>query len=163
MRNTNRKITDRELIAAVIRSSPVMRLAMSLEDQPYLVPLCFGYDGEALFFHTGIKGQKIEYLQANPRVCFEFEGTVRPLPHERLGCKWSFAYRTVIGTGRVGELLAPEERLHGLELVMRQYSGTGGWEFDRDAMALTRVWRIEIESLAGRQSKHGWDGPEQAG
>jgi uncharacterized protein len=157
MRHKNREITEKKLIEAVIRSCSVMRLALSREDQPYLVPLCFGYDGSTLFFHTGLKGQKVDYLVANPRVCFEFEEGTRPLPHDSLGCKWSFAYRTVIGIGMVRELLVPEERIAGLDQIMLQYSGSGKWTFDQSALDLTRVWQIVIESLTGRQSKHGWD------
>jgi uncharacterized protein len=157
MRHNNREISDQGLVDAVIRSSPIMRLAMSLKDHPYLVPLCFGYDGATLFFHTGMKGRKVEFLSVNPLVCFEFEGSMRPLPDDNLGCKWSFVYRTVIGTGKARELQTPEERIAGLEQIMLQYSGSGKWTFDQTALALTRVWQIHIESLTGRQSKHGWD------
>jgi uncharacterized protein len=156
MSHDNRNMTDRKLVDGVIMSSPVMRLALSRGDQPYLVPLCFGYDGTDLFFHTGMGGQKVEYLQANPRVCFEFEADIRLLPHESTACKWGFAYRTVIGTGSVGELHAPEDRSGALQQIMRRYSGTGSWELHREALARTRVWQIHVHSMTGRQSRHGW-------
>jgi uncharacterized protein len=155
MRHKDREIVDRELVDSIIRSGTVMRLALSREDQPYLVPVCFGYDGTCLFFHTGLRGQKVDFLRANPRVCFEFEGTAGALPHDSLGCKWSFSYRTVIGTGLAVEVQDPHERGRGLDQIMRQYSGKADWGYDPAALARTLVWRIDIASMTGRQHNQG--------
>ena len=40
------------------------------------MPVSFGYDGAALYFHTAPKGRKIDFIEANNRVCFEFEANV---------------------------------------------------------------------------------------
>jgi uncharacterized protein len=131
MRHKDREIVARELIDSIIRSGTVMRLALSRYDQPYLVPVCFGYDGTSLFFHTGLRGQKVDFLRANPRVCFEFEGpSASALPHDSLGCKWSFSYRTVIGTGLAVEVQDTHERGRCLDQIMLQYSRRTDWLYD---------------------------------
>jgi uncharacterized protein len=155
MRHKDREIVDRELIDSIIRSGTVMRLALSRYDQPYLVPVCFGYDGTRLFFHTGLRGQKVDFLRANPRVCFEFEGPSGALPHDSLGCKWSFSYRTVIGTGLAVEIQDPHERGRGLDQIMRQYSGKADWVYDPAALARTLIWRIDVVAMTGRQYNQG--------
>ncbi|MGD8833836.1 MAG: pyridoxamine 5'-phosphate oxidase family protein [Desulfobacteraceae bacterium] len=56
MRREDKQITDRKEIDAIIHGSKVCRLAMSKENQPYLVPLSFGYDGKAIYVHTAGTG-----------------------------------------------------------------------------------------------------------
>lgn len=156
MRHTKREITDRNIIDAIIRDNQSMQLALSQGDTPYLVPLCFGYDGHALYFHTGAVGLKIEYMESNPKVCFHFQRSVRTLAGEKQGCGWSMAFESVIGNGIVRELNEDVEREHALQEIMRQYSGRADWPFDPKALPITRVWRIDIESISGRRSKHGF-------
>ena len=66
-------------------------------------------------------------------------------------CAWTFAYKSVIGYGTVRELTTPDEKAHGLNQIMRHYSGRD-WDFDEDQTATTRVWRIDIETLTGKRS-----------
>jgi nitroimidazol reductase NimA-like FMN-containing flavoprotein (pyridoxamine 5'-phosphate oxidase superfamily) len=48
----------------------VGRLASSLEDQPYVVPVCFAYEPEYLYVFSTL-GQKIEWMRQNPKVCLQ--------------------------------------------------------------------------------------------
>jgi nitroimidazol reductase NimA-like FMN-containing flavoprotein (pyridoxamine 5'-phosphate oxidase superfamily) len=58
----------------------------------------------------------------------------------------------VIGYGTVSELVTPAEKLDGLQVIMRQYSGRE-WEFRREDVEAVKVWKLEIESMTGKQSK----------
>ena len=151
MRRKEKQIRDRKEIDAIINASIVCRLAMSRNDQPYLVPLSFGYDGRALYIHTAVEGRKIDYFEANDRVCFEFERDVRVKPDEKLACKWSILYESVIGEGTIVELTNPGDKQSGLNQIMRQYTGED-WTFDPKALAGARVWKITIESICGKRS-----------
>ncbi len=152
MRRTDKEISDRSEIDAVIRGAHVCRLAFARDSEPYLVPMSFGYDGDALYFHTAPAGRKIEFIEANPRVCFEFEGATGLVEHPELACKWTYTFESVIGYGDMIELKKPAERVHGLNQIMRQYSGRE-WPMDAKAVGVTRVWRLDIESLSGKRSK----------
>jgi uncharacterized protein len=151
MRRREREITNRAEIDGVIRKAEVCRLAFAVDGEPYIVPVSFGYDGSALYFHTARDGRKIDCIHANPRVCFELESNVELVTHESAACDWSFAYECVIGYGNVVELTEADERRHGLNQVMRQYSGRE-WNIGDDSMGRTRVWRLDIESLTGKRS-----------
>jgi uncharacterized protein len=48
----------------------VGRLACSIEDQPYVVPICFVYEPEHLYLFSTL-GQKIEWMRQNPKVCLQ--------------------------------------------------------------------------------------------
>jgi len=151
MRRKEKQISDRTEIDAIITAGIVCRLAMSRNDQPYLVPLSYGYDGQAFYFHTAVEGRKIDYFEANSRVCFEIEGDVRLKRDENQACKWSIFFESVIGEGHIKELASPKDKQYGLNQIMRHYSGKE-WDFDAKVLAKARVWKITIDTISGKRS-----------
>lgn len=152
MRRSDKEIKDTALISQIIGNCQVCRLGLAKDNIPYILPVAFGYDGAALYVHTAKEGRKIEFIQANPRVCFEFERSVRLKSHESAACSWSFSFQSVIGYGAIRELTDPAEIIEGLNLIMRQYSERE-WSFNETSIAEIRVWKITIESMTGKQSK----------
>ncbi len=152
MRRHDKEIRSRAEIDAIIRAADVCRLALARDNEPYLVPVSFGYDGAALFFHTAPRGRKIDFIEANNRVCFEFEANVDLVRDVDDACAWTFRFESVIGYGTVYELASPEEKHHALNQIMLHYSGRE-WEIPENGTATTRVWRIDIESMTGKRSE----------
>ena len=150
MRRSEREITDRSDIDGIIRGAQVCRVAFARNDEPYIVPLSFGYDGEAFYFHTARQGRKIDFIAANPRVCFEVEGDAEATPALDKACDWGFSYESVIGYGTMSELTSREARAYGLDQIMVQYSGRE-WAFASASLDNVRVWRLEIESVTGKR------------
>jgi nitroimidazol reductase NimA-like FMN-containing flavoprotein (pyridoxamine 5'-phosphate oxidase superfamily) len=153
MRRKDREIQDRELISRIIRSCQVCRLGLAKDDAPYIVPVSFGYDGRAVYFHTAREGKKIDYITANNAVCFEFEHGVELVSDETDPCKWTFSYQSVIGYGKIHELVTGKEKAEGLHQIMEQYSGQE-WVFGEKMLNNIRVWKITIETITGKQSKN---------
>jgi nitroimidazol reductase NimA-like FMN-containing flavoprotein (pyridoxamine 5'-phosphate oxidase superfamily) len=152
MRRTDKEITDPALINQIIERSQMCRLGLAKDNIPYVLPVSFGYDGTAVYFHTATEGRKIDFMTANDRVCFEFEHGVELLRHDSTPCKWSFSFQSVIGYGTVQELTELSEKTAGLNTIMKHYSGRE-WSFTAADLETIRVWRIGIESLTGKQSK----------
>lgn len=116
-----------------------------------MVPLSFGYDGDALYFHTASEGKKLDIMIANPSVCFEFEQDVSLNTHDTLPCKWGFSFKSVIGHGEVSEVTSAEYKKTALNHILQTYSNQE-WDFQDAAVAATRVWKITIHQLTGKQS-----------
>jgi uncharacterized protein len=152
MRHQEREIRDRREIDRIIREARVLRLGLCKDNRPYIVPVSFGYDGIFIYFHTAQEGMKIDYMDANDRVCFEMEHDVKMLPEKDKACKWSVSYFCVIGFGRVQEVTATQDKIFALTEIMKQYS-RGEWDFDAAVVEKTRLWRIAIEQLTGKRSK----------
>lgn len=152
MRRKDKAIADRQLIDQILAQAQVCRLGLCRDNQPYIVPLSFGYDGQCLFFHTALEGRKIDYMIANPRVCFELEHEVHLVSHETNPCQWSFSFYSVIGFGRLEELKEPKEQMHALNQIMRHYSGRA-WNFTEEALGKVRIWRLVIGEITGKKSK----------
>lgn len=151
MRRTDREIESREEIDGIIRGSLVCRIALAMDDMPYIVPVSFGYDGVSIYIHTAKEGKKINHFRNSNNICFEFERNVKLFRDPENACKWSFSYESVIGFGKIHELESIKERESGLNKIMFQYSGKE-WVFGEDKLHDIRVWKIEIASMTGKRS-----------
>ncbi|MFB3897540.1 MAG: pyridoxamine 5'-phosphate oxidase family protein [bacterium] len=151
MRRKDKEITNRTQLEAIIRTSLVCRIALSKENQPYLVPLSFGYDGTSIYFHTAKEGKKLEYIDANPRVCFECEGKVKLLKNNQDSCNWTLEYTSVIGYGTIQEITDSEQKKSALTQIVLHYSDTASAIPDT-ALDKVRVWKLTIESMTGKKS-----------
>jgi nitroimidazol reductase NimA-like FMN-containing flavoprotein (pyridoxamine 5'-phosphate oxidase superfamily) len=149
MRRTDREIQSREAIDQIIRTAGVFHLGLCQGDSPYVVPLSFGYDGTSVYFHTADEGMKIDYMTANPRVCFEMEQDVQVIRDEQ-ACKWGHAFNSVIGFGTVNEITDEPGRRAAMQQVMLHYSGKE-WEFDAEMFSKIRLWCITIEQVTGKR------------
>jgi len=141
---------DRDDIDAIMRKARVCRLGLCDEGKPYVVPVCFGYDGGALYFHSSPRGRKMDVLRGNPDVCFEVDVDVELIPADE-ACGWSVRYRSVIGFGRAVAIDDPQEKREALTILMRQYAD-GEFVFSEDGLARAAVVRIEIDGITGKSS-----------
>ena len=62
-------ISEQECSELLKRVS-VGRLACSLGDQPYIVPVAFAYEPNSIFIFSTL-GKKIEWMRQNPKVCLQ--------------------------------------------------------------------------------------------
>ncbi|WP_200379795.1 pyridoxamine 5'-phosphate oxidase family protein [Rubrivivax gelatinosus] len=154
MRRSQREITERAEIDAVIRSARVMRIALVDGDRPFLVPVFYGYDGTALYFHSALKGSKIEILQRNPAICFEI-GVDHGVIEDDKACDFEARHRTVIGHGRAVFLQDPGDRVRALDLIVANLTSRR-FDYPEANLSMTAVLRIDIELLKGKQ--HGFGG-----
>jgi len=151
MRRSEKEIKTRPEIDSVIRRCQVCRLGLSDHGTPYVVPLCLGYDGQALYFHCAKEGRKLEILRQNGNVCFEFD-IVESLVEADQGCNWGIRYQSVIGFGRASLVENPADKEQALALIMAQYSKRS-FLFPPEMVGRTAVVKITIDSLTGKQSK----------
>ena len=135
---------------SIIRESTVCRLALVDNNQPYIVPLCFGYKDNALYFHSAGEGKKIDILKKNNNVCFEFD--VRSeIKTGKTACEWGMKYRSVIGFGNASFLEDPESKQAALDIIMQQYSD-GSFSYPDKILKNTLVIKVEITDMTGKQS-----------
>lgn len=129
-----------DAIDALLRSSLIGRIACAAPEvddgRPFLVPLAYGYDGEAVYACGGM-GRKIETLRANPRASFEVD-TAEAIDH------WS----SVICDVTYHELTDPDARAAALARVPG-HEGTNGAAESRGLI----VYRLVITRRSGRYER----------
>ena len=151
MRRNEKQIQNRIEIDEIIKKSQVCRLALTKDNIPYIVPVSFGFDGKSLFIHTALNGKKIDFIEANNLVCFEFDSQVKTEEHETIPCKWTAAYRSIIGYGKMIEIENLDERIMAINHIMLHYSGKE-WGFNEEMLKRVKLWKIEIEEISGKVS-----------
>jgi nitroimidazol reductase NimA-like FMN-containing flavoprotein (pyridoxamine 5'-phosphate oxidase superfamily) len=142
--------TDRETIDAIIRRASVCRIGLSDDARPYVVPVCFGYEGDTLYFHSAPRGRKLDVLRRNNRVCFEFDVDVEIVP-AKSACGWSMRFRSVVGFGDASLVEDLEGKRKALDVIVTQYGGQPG-EYAASTLEKTAVVKIEIQSMTARVS-----------
>jgi len=150
MRRKDLEITDRKEIDAVIEAAKVCHLAMSEAGRPYVVPMCFGYDGGSLYLHSAPAGRKIETLKHNASVCFEITD-VGDVVEADAACNFEMKYRSVIGFGRAVFLTDPEEKRRALDCIVEQYTPKK-FEYPPPMIKGVAVIKVEIEAITGKSS-----------
>ena len=141
---------EKKEIEAIIRKATVCRLGMLDGDTPYIVPLCFGYQDDTLYFHGSMKSRKAELIQKHPKVCFEFDILAEPLSAED-PCDWDMRYQSVIGFGKACVVEVAEEKRRALEIITAQYA-KGPYSFTEPKLKATMVIKVTIDTMTGKQS-----------
>jgi nitroimidazol reductase NimA-like FMN-containing flavoprotein (pyridoxamine 5'-phosphate oxidase superfamily) len=150
MRKKEKEITDKTAMESIILRSSVCRLAMSEENRPYIVPLCFGYKDDTLYFHSAREGRKLDILGKNNKVCFEFD-----IDHEIVeaddACKWTMKYQSVIGVGKGSIIDDIESKRKALNIIMQNYS-RNSYEYPDKTVKKIVIIKVEIEHMTGKKS-----------
>jgi nitroimidazol reductase NimA-like FMN-containing flavoprotein (pyridoxamine 5'-phosphate oxidase superfamily) len=152
MLRRDREISNKSEIEAILHNCLLLHLAMSDGDQPYLVPLSYGFDGQNIYFHSARTGRKLDILKKNAKVCFQVGQKVELVTDTENACDWSFRYESVIGFGRAEELTDPGQRQAALNHIMQHYSGRD-WTFPQSSLNRTSVWQIRIDEMSGKRSE----------
>jgi nitroimidazol reductase NimA-like FMN-containing flavoprotein (pyridoxamine 5'-phosphate oxidase superfamily) len=154
MRRTDRQITDLKILKKILKTTQYVTIALSKDNQPYLVSLSHGYDENknCVYFHCGKIGKKLEFIKANDRIWgqavldFGYSGEC----HHR--------YTSVQFSGRASFLEKREEKLDAMACMMRQLDNDPEPLIAKLPQRLDEilVGKIEIESITG------WNNPGKA-
>jgi len=154
LRQAKKEVKDLEEIMGVIGRCDVCRVAFATGGAPYIVPLNFGCVREAgrltFYFHGAGEGRKHELMAQSPEVGFELD-TAHVLVAGDAPCEFNMTYESVIGTGTLRRVADAEERLRGLDCLMRHYSD--GTEFatefayNEGSLSRTTVLALDVASF----------------
>lgn len=150
MRRKDKEIADRAEMESIIRESTICRLALADNEQPYIVPLSFGYKDNSLYFHSAAEGKKIDILRKNQNVCFEFDAGSE-IKTGKAACEWGMKYRSVIGFGNASFLEDPDSKQAALDIIMQQYSDKS-FAYSEKILKKTLVIKVEITHMTGKLS-----------
>lgn len=152
MRRNDREVTEFSEITEIIQKCDVCRLALHDTDYPYILPLNFGMEiinGQIfLYFHGADEGKKFALIAKDNRVSFEMDCSHRLVAQAERGyC--TMEYESVIGQGTI-EILPEEEKIRGLEVMMRQYHPEG-FDWSKAAVPRTAVLKLTVTHCTGKR------------
>lgn len=150
MRKKEKEIRDRPEMEDIIQKAEICRLGLSVGNQPYIVPLNFGFDKDCLYFHAASEGQKIDMIKQNNRVCFELEADCEAVRAET-PCDWTMRFRTVIGYGKAFLVTDVGEKRRALDLIVQHYSARPV-EYSSRLLERLVIIKVNIETMTGKKS-----------
>jgi uncharacterized protein len=129
----------------LLKSMSVGRLACSLDNQPYVVPICFAYEPKYLYvFSTA--GKKIEWMRQNSKVCMQVDDIASP-------SNWT----SVVVEGNYTELREPQYSAEKERAKERLARFSEWWvtplaqrrEHTSDVLIEPVFFRVDIQSMSG--------------
>lgn len=144
-------IQDQQQIEEILSRAKFLRLALSDSDIPHIIPMAFGYKNNSIYLHSSQKGEKIDILKKNPRICFEADIDADIVTTDDI-CTYNVRYRSVIGYGQAKFLEDYSEKVEGLTILSEHYEKKGPFEFREEKVNRLSVIKIEIQGMTGKES-----------
>lgn len=153
MQKAELEIKDETLLLEILKMGRYTTIALCKENAPYVLTLSYGYDPDkhALYFHTALKGLKLDYIRANSRVCAT---VIEDKGYQHGRC--SHAYRSLIMWGHLTVVEELIEKKHGMEIMLahleedpdpiRDRNLKNDRSYDRVIML-----RLDIQSITGKE------------
>lgn len=153
MTRRERQITDLREIVRILDTAKVLHLGLVDGDEPYVVPMNYGYtmeDGNlTLYLHGAPRGRKLDVMRKNPKVFFEMECDLQPFEGD-VACRYGLAYFSLMGRGTAEILEDTEDKMRCLSLLMKTQTGGGEFVFDEKLVAVVSVIRISVSDYTAK-------------
>ena len=147
-----RQVTDKAQILHILDTAKVLNLGLSVNDEPYVVPMNYGYtmkDGKlTLYLHSAVKGKKLDMIQANPRVFFSMNCDRMPF-EGRVACQYGLVYSSIMGSGTATLVDDVEEKKRAMSILMKTQTG-GDFTFEDRLVTIVTVIRIDVAEYTAK-------------
>jgi nitroimidazol reductase NimA-like FMN-containing flavoprotein (pyridoxamine 5'-phosphate oxidase superfamily) len=151
LRRKDKEITDLSELKRILKSTKYVTIALSMDNQPYLVSLSHGYDEtrSCLYFHCARLGKKIDWINSNNIVwgqALEDQG------YAEGECDHMFA--SVHFKGRITFVEDIKEKLMAIEFMIRQLNKSPQVmiaKLQSERLEAINIGRIDIEEMTGKK------------
>lgn len=146
-------ITEREEIIKILDSAKVLHLGLADGDEPYVVPMNYGYtldenDKLTLWLHGATQGRKLDVMQKNPKVFFSMEYGITPFEGE-VACKYGISYSSLMGKGTAQIIEDVEVKKQALSHLMKTQTGKD-FTFEDKLTTVVSIIKIDVESYTAK-------------
>ena len=120
--------------------------------QPYCTPLSYIFKDGVIYFHSALKGHKIDNLAHSAKVCFSVVGPTQPI----YDGSFTTYYSSVVAFGAAFEVTDPEQKTKALYALAEKYLPGDMDKADRDisrSLKATAVYGIRPDLITGKAKK----------
>jgi len=153
MTKRERQVTDHEEILKILDKCKILHLGLVDGDEPYVVPMNYGYvmEGEqlTLYMHGATKGYKLDLMRKNPKVFFEMECDVQGFEGE-IACQYGTVYQSIMGRGRAEIIEDPQRKIEAMKLFMKSQTGRD-FEFSEKMVSAVALIRIDVSEYTAKR------------
>lgn len=146
------RVTDPAEIIRILDTAKVLHLGLSVNDEPYVVPMNYGYtmeDGKlTLYLHSAVKGKKLDMILANSKVFFEIDCDRMPF-EGRVACQYGMVYSSIMGKGTATLVENPKAKMQAMSILMKTQTGKD-FTFNERLVSIVTVIRIDIQEYTAK-------------
>ena len=146
------QITDLHEIKAILDTAKVLRLGLAVNNEPYVVPMNYGYTLEngrlTLYLHSALRGKKLDMLRANPKVFFELDCDLKPFDGVK-PCQYGLSYSSIMGRGEASLVEDAEEKMKAMSILMKTQTGKD-FSFNEQLVSIVAVVRIDVAEYTAK-------------
>lgn len=151
----DKEITDSQVIERILKNGKYTTIALSNNDNPYIVSLSYGYDKEnsCLYFHCAHDGDKIEYIKRNCVVCATI---IEDRGYIMNDCDHNYSSLIIRGKMLIVDELA--EKKHGITVLLNHLEENPAPIrarniVDDNSYNSVTILKLKIESVVGKEYK----------
>ena len=146
------QVTDPAEIQAILDTAKVLHLGLAVDNEPYVVPLNYGYTMEegrlTLYLHGANQGKKLDMIRANPKVFFEMDCGRMPFEGQ-VPCQYGMVYSSVMGRGTAQIVEDVEEKKQAMSILMKTQTGKD-FSFNDRLVSIVAVIRIDVSEYTAK-------------
>ncbi|WP_099203863.1 pyridoxamine 5'-phosphate oxidase family protein [Scatolibacter rhodanostii] len=121
---------------------------------PYVIAMHFVYYKGKIYMHGLPKGQKIDNVNNNSKVCFEVDELLGLQPGEKVACDTEAVYNSVVITGTAQILTEIDYKREVLNKLVEKYTPQFiGKDLPENMIKGTAVIEIEVLECTGKYHK----------
>ena len=152
MTRRERQIFDIDKILEILDKSKVVHIGMVDGDEPYVVPMNYGYtygnEKLTIWLHGGTTGRKYDLIRKNPKVFFEMECDLIPFEGD-VACKYGLSYSSLMGKGIATIIEDSEEKQKALSLLMKTQVNKD-FQFNEKLASVVGIIKIEVSEFTAK-------------
>jgi len=155
MRRKDKEIVDQKAMESIIEKAMICRVGMCWQDEPYVIPMNFGYENNYIYLHSASEGRKLDILRNNNKVCIEFDVDVEML-HSQEACKTSMKYKSILIFGTAVILKDIAEKKRALDIILHNYDNHNFpslFHYSEEVMGKVIIIKVKVEEMTGKESK----------
>ena len=152
IRRKEKAIHNQDIINTILHKAKYVTLALSKNNQPYLVTLSHGFDSQenVIYFHCAADGKKMEYIKANNRTwgqaLLDFKYIQGACDHK---------YATVQFSGDIEIIKDFQQKKKALQFMIHQLKKNQSQvmkkQLTEQAIKNVTIGKITISNLSGKK------------
>ena len=147
-----RLVTDIDKVLDILNKSKVIHLGLVDGDEPYVVPMNYGYTYEneklTIWLHGATTGRKLDIIRKNPKVFFEMECDLIPFEGD-VACKYGISYSSLMGKGIATIVEDSAEKQRALSILMKTQVDMD-FEFNEKLASVVGIIKIDVSEFTAK-------------
>ena len=152
MTRRERQVTDMNEIIRILDTAKVLHLGLVDGDEPYVVPMNYGYIMEneklTIYLHGAPRGRKIDLIRKNPKIFFEADCDITPFEGD-VACRYGITYSSIMGRGTATIIDDIDEKREALTFLMKTQTDKD-FIFDEKIVNIVSVIKLDISEYTAK-------------